>query len=222
MDITPDLLLRAYTVGIFPMAEDAEDTDIFWVDPDMRGIIPLDGFHLPKSLQKTLRRGHSRGRPFYVRYNQNFLKTLEGCSQATEKRPNTWINQQIKDLYLSLHQSGYAHSVECYAVDDHSLIGGLYGVQIGSAFFGESMFSIWPDASKISLAYLLVSLVKNHFQLLDTQFITDHLQKFGAIEIPRQDYKARLTQAIQHPNQFHIITDYDWTCAGTHSNSQTS
>ena len=222
MTITPDLLLRAYSVGIFPMAEDANHTDIFWVDPDMRGIIPLHNFHLPRSLRKTLRRRQTHKRAFYIRYNQNFTKVLDGCSQSTLKRPNTWINQQIKDLYVSLHYSGYAHSIECYSQDNHDLIGGLYGIQIGSAFFGESMFSIWPNASKISLAYLLMSLEQNKFQLLDIQFITNHLKKFGAIEIPRHDYKIRLTQAIEQPNQFNIHTDQDWSLAGTHFSSQTS
>ncbi len=187
--LTPDLLLRAYAVGIFPMAESAEDAEVFWVDPEQRGILPLDGFHLPRRLKRTLRSGF-----FEIRCDTAFEEVVRACAESTEDRPKTWINDEIVRLYLALFRRGCAHSVEAWRGNE--LLGGLYGVRLRAAFFGESMFSRTTDASKVALAHLVARLKLGGFRLLDTQFVTSHLEQFGAVEISRSDYHARLTEAL--------------------------
>ncbi|MCD1642338.1 leucyl/phenylalanyl-tRNA--protein transferase [Aurantimonas coralicida] len=188
-EITPSILLKAYACGIFPMAEKADDPGIFWIDPTERGILPLDGFHLPRSLRKTIRRA-----PFDIRVDTAFAAVVDGCAEAAPGRMETWINGQIRSLTLALAQEGFAHSVEAW--DGDALVGGLYGVSLGGAFFGESMFSRRTDASKVALAYLWERLCRGGYQLLDTQFLTSHLERFGAIEIDRDTYQALLAEAI--------------------------
>lgn len=188
--ITPELLLRAYSIGMFPMSESADDPELFWVEPDIRGIIPLDGFHVSKSLQKAIRKA-----PFDIRFDTAFDRVVEKCAEAAEDRPSTWINQQIKDLYGALHRLGHAHSVEAW--DGDELVGGLYGVTLGSAYFGESMFSRRTNASKICLVHLVERLRERGFTLLDTQFTTDHLVTFGAIDIPKAEYGVLLDRAME-------------------------
>ncbi|MBC6714896.1 leucyl/phenylalanyl-tRNA--protein transferase [Aurantimonas sp. DM33-3] len=188
-EITPSILLKAYACGIFPMAEKADDPGIFWIDPTERGILPLDGFHLPRSLRKTIRRA-----PFDIRVDTAFAAVVDGCAEAAPGRMETWINGQIRSLTLALAQEGFAHSVEAW--DGDELVGGLYGVSLGGAFFGESMFSRRTDASKVALAYLWERLCRGGYQLLDTQFLTGHLERFGAIEIDRDTYQALLAEAI--------------------------
>ncbi len=188
--LTPELLLRAYAAGIFPMAEAADDPDVFWVDPEQRGILPLDGFHLPRRLARTLRRDI-----FEVRCDGAFEAVVRGCAEPMPDRPKTWINEEIVRLYAALHRLGFAHSVETWR--DGELVGGLYGVALGAAFFGESMYSRVTDASKVALAHLVARLRLGGFRLLDTQFVTGHLQQFGAVEISRAQYHRRLTAALQ-------------------------
>lgn len=192
-DITPDLLLRAYSIGLFPMADSADDPELFWVEPELRGIIPLDDFHVSKSLAKTIRRA-----PFDIRYDTAFEQVMEGCAAPAPDRPTTWINAKIRSLYTTLHSMGHAHSVEAWENDQ--LVGGLYGVSLGSAFFGESMFSRRTDASKICLVHLVERLRKRGFLLLDTQFTTEHLKNFGAIDVPKARYEKMLARAIATPH----------------------
>ena len=192
-DITPDLLLRAYSIGLFPMADSADDPELFWVEPELRGIIPLDDFHISKSLAKTIRRA-----PFDVRCDTAFEQVMEGCAAPTPDRPTTWINAKIRSLYATLHSMGHAHCVEAW--EGGELVGGLYGVSLGSAFFGESMFSRRTDASKICLVYLVERLRKRGFVLLDTQFTTEHLKHFGAIDVPKARYEKMLARAIATPH----------------------
>jgi leucyl/phenylalanyl-tRNA---protein transferase len=187
--ITPEILLRAYSAGLFPMAESADDPDIYWVQPEIRGIIPLDKFHISKSLAKTVRR-----EPFEIRVDTAFAEVMAGCAESTADRPTTWINTMIRRLYKELHSLGYAHSVEAW--DGGDLVGGLYGVSLGSAFFGESMFSRRTDASKICLVHLVERMKSRGFTLLDTQFTTDHLKTFGAIDVPRKAYEKILEKAM--------------------------
>ena len=196
MQLTPDLLLRAYAIGIFPMAESRIDPELHWIDPDMRGILPLDRFHLPRKLRAKVRRG-----TFEVRCNSAFQEVIRGCAEPAENRPDTWINPVIEQLYNELFDMGFAHSVECW--QDGALVGGLYGVSLGAAFFGESMFSRATDASKVALAQLVLRLRKGRFQLLDTQFTTPHLSRFGVLEVPREDYRRLLTKAVSGQAQFY-------------------
>lgn len=196
MQLTPDLLLRAYAIGIFPMAESRIDPELHWIDPDMRGILPLDRFHLPRKLRARIRRGD-----FEVRCNSAFQEVIRGCAEPAENRPDTWINPVIEQLYNDLFDMGFAHSVECW--QGGRLVGGLYGVSLGAAFFGESMFSRTTDASKVALAQLVLRLRKGKFQLLDTQFTTPHLSRFGVLEIPREDYRRLLTKAVSGQAQFY-------------------
>lgn len=188
--ITPELLLRAYSIGMFPMSESADDPELFWVEPELRGIIPLDGFHVSKSLQKAIRKA-----PFDIRFDTAFDQVVAKCAEAAEDRPSTWINQQIKDLYGALHRLGHAHSVEAFEGDE--LVGGLYGVTLGSAYFGESMFSRRTNASKICLVHLVERLRERGFTLLDTQFTTEHLKTFGAVDIPKAEYGVLLDRAME-------------------------
>jgi leucyl/phenylalanyl-tRNA--protein transferase len=190
-ELTPDLLLRAYAAGVFPMAESRDDPEVFWVDPQHRGIIPLDGFHISRSLRRAILRGNYR-----IRTDSDFAGVLRGCAERDE----TWISETIFELYLALHEQGFAHSLEVWEGDE--LIGGAYGVALGGAFFGESMFSRRTDASKIALAYLVDRLREGGFTLLDTQFLTPHLASLGGIEISRQDYRERLAEALQVAGDF--------------------
>lgn len=192
-DITPDLLLRAYSIGLFPMADSADDPELFWVEPELRGIIPLDDFHISKSLAKTIKRA-----PFDIRYDTAFEDVMKGCAAPAPDRPTTWINAKILSLYATLHKMGHAHSVEAW--DGDELVGGLYGVSLGSAFFGESMFSRRTDASKICLVHLVERLRKRGFKLLDTQFTTEHLKSFGAVDVPKARYEKMLARAIASPH----------------------
>lgn len=189
IELSPELLLRAYAAGLFPMAESAEDPDLFWIDPDPRGVLPLDRFHLPRRLRRTLRTGQ-----YEVRVDSAFEAVMRGCAEPTEMRPKTWINDEILRLYGALYDQGYAHSVEAWR--EGELVGGLYGVALRGVFFGESMFSRATDASKVALVHLVARLVKGGFRLLDTQFVTDHLRRFGAVEIPRADYHRQLERAL--------------------------
>jgi len=191
VNITPELLLSAYMQGIFPMAESADSDDVFWVDPDERGIFPLDQFHVPKKLAKKI-----KSEPFKVRINTAFQEVMLKCAEPTDNvdRQNTWINKTILTRYNELHEMGYAHSVECW--QDQDLVGGLYGVSLNGAFCGESMFHTVTDASKIALVYLVARLKVGGYRLLDTQFVTDQLSQFGAIEISRKEYRARLKEAL--------------------------
>ena len=190
--LTPDILLRAYAAGLFPMAESAEDPDIFWVEPEVRGVIPLDEFHVPKRLRRTIRRA-----PYEIRVNTAFEAVMRGCAAPGPGRPSTWINETIFELYSSLNRLGHAHSVEAWR--DGELVGGLYGVSLRAAFFGESMFSRATDSSKICLAHLVERLNARGFRLLDTQFTTEHLKMFGAIDVPRDEYEALLAEALEGP-----------------------
>ncbi|MBW8320561.1 MAG: leucyl/phenylalanyl-tRNA--protein transferase [Arenimonas sp.] len=187
--ITPELLLRAYSIGLFPMSDAADDPEIFWVEPEMRGILPLDAFHISKSLAKAVRK-----KPFDIRFDTAFDTVVEKCAEEAEDRPSTWINDTIKELYGALHKLGHAHSVEAWEGD--TLVGGLYGVSLGSAFFGESMFSRRTNASKICLVHLVERLKMRGFTLLDTQFTTEHLKTFGAIDVPKGDYLTLLDKAM--------------------------
>ncbi|HEV2187835.1 MAG TPA: leucyl/phenylalanyl-tRNA--protein transferase [Stellaceae bacterium] len=193
--LTPEILLRAYQAGIFPMAESADDPELFWVDPKRRGVLPLDGFHLSRRLRRVVRQDR-----FEVRVDNDFPATLAGCSEATEKRPNTWINAEIIRLYTALFARGAVHSVESW--QNGALVGGLYGVSIGSAFFGESMFSRVSDASKVALVHLVALLRRGGYRLLDMQFLTPHLAQFGAIEVPRAQYQALLAEALRYRGVF--------------------
>lgn len=188
--LDPDMLLRAYASGIFPMAERADSTDVFWVEPRRRGVLPLDAFHLPKSLAKTLRQER-----FRFTADRAFAAVLEGCAEPAPGRSETWINPLIAEAYVALHARGQAHSVEAWT-SDGELAGGLYGVRLGAAFFGESMFTRRTDASKCCLAALVTRLRLGGFRLLDTQFLTSHLAGFGAVEIPARDYRVQLSAAL--------------------------
>ncbi len=191
--ITPDLLLRAYASGLFPMADSADDPDLFWVEPELRGVLPLDAFHIPKRLARTVRQA-----PFEIRFNTAFDAVVSACAESVENRPSTWINSTITELYGALHRLGHAHSVEAWR--DGELVGGLYGVSLRRAFFGESMFSRTTDASKVCLVHLVNRLRERGFVLLDTQFTTEHLKRFGAIDVPREDYAEMLAEALEGPN----------------------
>jgi len=193
--LTPDILLQAYAAGIFPMAESADDPELFWVDPTRRGVIPLDGLHVPRRLRRVLRRGG-----FEVRCDTAFAEVMRGCAEASETRPSTWINEEIVRLYTGLFERGAAHSVECWL--DGELAGGLYGVSLGAAFFGESMFSRASEASKVALVHLVARLRLGGYRLLDTQFLTPHLAQFGAIEIPRARYHRLLAEALRYRGVF--------------------
>ncbi len=185
MSLSPELLLHGYSIGIFPMAEHRDDPELFWVDPKFRGVFPLDGFHISRSLARRMRRCG-----YVITINQNFDGVVDGCAD----RIDTWINSELRGLYRSLHQNGQAHSLEVW--DGGTLVGGIYGIALGAAFFGESMFSRQTDASKIALAYLIDRLRRTGFTLFDTQFLTAHLASLGAIEISRAAYHSELSQAL--------------------------
>lgn len=189
-EITPELLLRAYACGIFPMAESVDDPTLFWVEPKLRGVIPLESFRISSRLARTV-----RSDSFAVTVDTAFNAVIDGCAAPQPGRDNTWINRRIRELYIALHELGHCHSVEVWQGDE--LVGGLYGVRLGRAFFGESMFHIARDASKVALVHLVARLIAGGFVLLDTQFVTDHLRGFGAIEIPRRRYRALLDAALE-------------------------
>ena len=197
MQLTPELLLKAYSIGIFPMAESRHDPELHWIDPEQRGILPLDGLHVPRRLRRSLRR-----EAYEVRCNTAFGAVLRACAKPAEKRPDTWINPAIEHLVMELHAMGFAHSVESWR--DGELLGGLYGVSLGGCFFGESMFSRATDASKIALVHLVFRLRKGGFTLLDTQFTTPHLSQFGVVDISREAYRERLAKAINVPAEFPV------------------
>jgi leucyl/phenylalanyl-tRNA--protein transferase len=188
-EITPDLLLRAYRAGLFPMAESRRGDRLYWLDPELRGVIPLDDFHLPKRLLRTTLSG-----PYTVTSDRDFAAVIAGCAEPAEGREETWINTDIERLFTALARMGHAHSIETWL--DGELVGGLYGVSLGGAFFGESMFSRARDASKVALVHLVARLRLMGFRLLDAQFQTAHLAQFGCREIPRAQYKRQLSDAV--------------------------
>lgn len=187
--LTPEILLRAYAEGVFPMAERRDASELYWVSPEQRGVIPLDAFHVSRRLARTV-----RSDKFRMTSDLAFVDVMRACAEPAPDREQSWINAEILRLYTALHASGHAHSVECW--QDDRLVGGLYGVSLGAAFFGESMFSRARDASKIALVHLVARLISGGFELLDAQFITSHLAQFGTIEIPRANYLQRLDQAL--------------------------
>jgi leucyl/phenylalanyl-tRNA--protein transferase len=192
LGLSVERLLQAYAVGLFPMADDRDARTVHWVEPRWRGVIPLDGFHVPRSLRKALRR-----RRVELRVDHDFAAVVQACAEPAPDRPDTWINDELIQAYVELHRVGHAHSVEAWI--DGTLAGGLYGVRLGGAFFGESMFSKVRDASKFALVELVGRLRAGGFVLLDAQFLTEHLQRFGAIEISRADYLVRLGSALRAP-----------------------
>lgn len=196
------MLVRAYAAGIFPMAEQRGDASVFWIDPKMRGIIPLDGFLVPASLRKRVRKGE-----FQITVNRDFEAVIRACAEPAPQRRETWINQTIVDAYCGLNHLGLAHSVECRR--DGRLVGGLYGVALGGAFCGESMFSRETDASKVALVHLVARLRLGGFTLLDTQFVTGHLARFGCIEVPARDYQQRLAAALEVDARFPVALPAD-------------
>ncbi|PSH66303.1 leucyl/phenylalanyl-tRNA--protein transferase [Phyllobacterium sophorae] len=193
--IDPALLLRAYATGVFPMAEEADNPEIFWVRPEKRGIIPFENFHVSRSLRKVVRQAR-----FDIRYDTDFAGVIDGCASGSGERARTWINAPIREAYGKLFELGYCHTVEAW--HDGKLAGGLYGIALGSAFFGESMFSRERDASKVCLVHLVGHLIDKGFTLLDTQFTTNHLETFGAVEIPRRQYQKMLENALAQPAEF--------------------
>jgi len=194
-EITGDILLRAYSIGLFPMAESAEDENLFWVDPEMRGIFPLDGMIISRSLAKAIRSDR-----FEVRVDHDFDQVIDACATSAPGRDKTWINGRIRKLYRQLFDHGRVHTVETW--QDGKLAGGLYGVHLGAAFFGESMFHRKTDASKVALAHLAARLVRGNFHLLDAQFVTPHLASLGAIEMPKEAYRRRLAEAMAYQANF--------------------
>ena len=197
-EITAQMLLRAYSIGMFPMAEDAGDPTLFWVDPEERGVFPLDGLIVSKKLARLVRSDR-----FHIRVDVDFDAVIDGCAGGGVDRPKTWINARIRALYAELFRLGFAHTVEVLDAEG-VLVGGLYGVQIGAAFFGESMFHRAPDASKVALVHLVARLRAAGFMLLDTQFVTSHLQSLGAVEMPREAYHRLLDQTIGASANFYI------------------
>ncbi len=192
VEITPDLMLRAYRHGLFPMAETRRGDRLYWLDPERRGVLPLDRFHLSRRLMRTVLSGG-----FEIAADRDFAATIAGCAAAAPGREDTWINPQIEALFIELHRMGAAHSLECRR--EGRLVGGLYGVALGGVFFGESMFSTVRDASKVALVHLVARLRASGFRLLDTQFVTAHLAQFGAREIPREEYRVLLAVALDTP-----------------------
>ena len=189
IEITPEVLLKAYACGIFPMAESADDPALYWIEPDMRGIIPLEGFHVPVRLARTV-----RATPWTVHVDRDFDGVIAGCAEPKQDRGRTWINTRIRRIYRALFERGHCHTVEVYAGNE--LVGGLYGVTLGRAFFGESMFHRARDASKVALVHLIARLKAGGYRLLDTQYVTEHLRAFGAVEVPKRRYHRLLEEAL--------------------------
>ena len=198
IEITPQVLLKAYSCGIFPMAESAFDPALYWIEPQHRGILPLDQVHVPRRLRRTIRNAE-----FEVRIDSEFDRVIDGCAASRPGRRSTWINSRIRQLYRELFELGHCHTVEVW--DGSRLIGGLYGVALGGVFFGESMFSVERDVSKIGLVHLCGSLIAGNFVLLDTQFVTDHLRQFGTVEVDREEFQSRLEDALKVHTDFHRL-----------------
>lgn len=213
--LTPELLLCAYASGLFPMANDRHDPTIHWIEPRRRGVLPLDRFHMPRSLRKALRQNR-----FTVRVDHDFEAVIEACAAPRVNRLRTWLNDELIELYVELHRLGYAHSVETWSGE--RLVGGLYGVSIGAAFFGESMFSTETDASKVALVNLVERLAAGGYRLLDVQFVTDHLRRFGAIDVSRETYRRSLRYALADRAVFYsdagaVASVPPWAPAGSSS-----
>jgi len=203
LEVTPDLLLRAYGAGVFPMAESRHSDRLYWLDPALRGVLPIDaGFHLPRRLKRT-----ALSARFTVTADRDFAGVIRGCAEPAPGRLDTWINPEIERLFGVLYDRGAAHSIEAW--QDGRLVGGLYGVSLGGAFFGESMFSRATDASKVALVHLVARLRLCGFVLLDTQFLTSHLARFGAVEIPKAEYKRRLADALEAPAKWHAEVPWE-------------
>jgi len=198
VEITPEVLLKAYACGIFPMAENADDPSLYWIEPDRRGLIPLDGFHITRRLARTVRSDR-----FDIYIDRDFEAVMDGCAEPATGRSRTWINQRIRSLYCRLHEIGHCHSVEAW--QDGKLVGGLYGVRLGRVFFGESMFHRERDASKVALVHLVARLRAGGFALLDTQFVTSHLSSFGAVEVPKRVYNRLLERALEDEADFFAL-----------------
>ena len=198
VEITPEVLLKAYACGIFPMAGAQMTQALYWIEPDMRGIIPLEGFHVPARLARTV-----RSTPWTVHVDRDFDAVIDGCAEPKQDRARTWINMRIRRIYRALYDRGHCHSVEVY--DGHELIGGLYGVVLGRAFFGESMFHRARDASKIALVHLIARLIAGNYRLLDTQYVTEHLKTFGAVEVPKRRYHRLLEDELIGDAEFSAL-----------------
>jgi len=202
VEITPQVLLKAYAHGIFPMAESAEDSALYWIEPERRGILPLEKVHIPRRLARTVRASN-----FEICIDSNYTGVIEGCASSRPSRASTWINSRIRRLYSELFELGHCHTVEAWKGD--RLVGGLYGVHLGRAFFGESMFSYERDASKVALVHLIARLKHGGFNLLDTQFVTDHLVRFGAMEVSREKFQSLLEESLQGSADFNALpADY--------------
>jgi len=214
-EFTVDDLIACYTRGVFPMADARDDDQIFLVDPDERGVMPLDGFHLPRRLARTI-----RAERFQVRLNADFEAVVDACAEARPNRPDTWISEPIKGLYMELYRRGFAHSVEAW--QDGQFVGGLYGVSLGAAFFGESMVSFARDASKVALAHLVARLKVGQYRLLDAQFMTEHLSQFGGVTLSRAAYRKRLATAITQDADFFRLEAYAGGSAVLQAISQAS
>ncbi|WP_299481912.1 leucyl/phenylalanyl-tRNA--protein transferase [uncultured Roseibium sp.] len=199
MEITPQVLLKAYACGLFPMAESADDPGLFWLEPEHRGTLPLDSFHLPRRLRRTIRND-----VFEIRVSTDFQRIIDGCAEPMPGRQKTWINREIRRLYGELFEMGYCHTIEAWQAGD--LVGGLYGVSLNGAFFGESMFAFKTDASKVCLAHLVARLTVGGYSLLDTQFVTDHLSRFGTLEVSQADYNKQLAEALQLETDFYALS----------------
>lgn len=196
--ITPHVLLKAYACGIFPMAESADDANLFWIEPEHRGILPLDAFHIPRRLRRTIRQDQ-----FEVRVDSDFQGVIDGCAAPAEGRRKTWINAEIRRLYGALFDMGYCHTIETWR--EGRLVGGLYGVSLGAAFFGESMFAFERDASKVALSHLIARLIAGNYTLLDTQFVTGHLSQFGTFDVPKARYDKMLEAALNRFGDFSAL-----------------
>ena len=215
LEITPELLLQAYRIGVFPMGERRDDPKLYWLDPRLRAVLPLDGFHLPRRLARTVRSGQ-----FEVSADTAFRETMLACAEPRPGHPESWINEPILALYGELFSRGHAHSIECRR--NGELVGGLYGVSVGAAFFGESMFSRQRDASKVALVHLVARLIKGGFRLLDCQFMTEHLRSFGTIEVPRDDFRALLAEAVEKTASFQRDLGGDDPCIIVQASTRTS
>jgi leucyl/phenylalanyl-tRNA---protein transferase len=215
LEITPDLLLQAYRIGVFPMGERRDDPKLYWLDPRLRAVLPLDGFHLPKRLARTVRQGM-----FEVTADCAFTEVMRACAEPRPGHPESWINEPILDLYGELFRRGHAHSIECRRAGE--LVGGLYGVSVGAAFFGESMFSRERDASKVALVHLVARLIKAGFRLLDCQFMTEHLRSFGAIEMPREEFRVLLAEAVERTASFQRELGGEDPCSVVQASTRTS
>jgi leucyl/phenylalanyl-tRNA--protein transferase len=218
--LSPELLLCAYASGVFPMANDRHDPTIHWIEPRHRGVLPLDGIHVPRSLRKVIRQAR-----FEIRVDCAFPQVVAACAESRPERPRTWLNDELIELYGALHEKGYAHSLETWA--EGRLVGGIYGVTLGAAYFGESMFSRQRDASKVALVEHAARLRAGGYQLMDTQFVTDHLRRFGAIEISRAAYRAMLRDAIEATATFYgdtggVLSLTPWSPAGSIGSSQST